>query len=165
MIHNHDSIWCEDPMNCAICMVEICCIGLMPCGHTTCANCAPSLRECPFCRSPIDATNYFYLASSDKGYNTRMARGNKSLKVVDDLDEDTDMSVEELFEEWRHISCYYLLIIFASCLKSLNYSFLQYFFCLDPKICNKWKKAFPFVKISGKKLSHFQGLISRGSLK
>lgn len=48
---------------CKICMDNEIGIVFLPCGHlTTCVNCAPSLKDCPVCRSVIKATVRTFLS-------------------------------------------------------------------------------------------------------
>ena len=42
----------EDAWICSICIERTRCVAFM-CGHSTCAECAQSLRQCPMCRTPI----------------------------------------------------------------------------------------------------------------
>jgi len=50
-------------LECPICLTNIKNIVLIPCGHTICSNCYPSLnpKDCPICRGPIKNTQEFYL--------------------------------------------------------------------------------------------------------
>lgn len=48
---------------CKICMDNEIGVVFLPCGHlTTCVNCAPSLKDCPVCRSIIKATVRTFLS-------------------------------------------------------------------------------------------------------
>lgn len=48
---------------CKICMDNEIGVVFLPCGHlNTCINCAPSLKDCPICRSSIRATVRTFLS-------------------------------------------------------------------------------------------------------
>lgn len=48
---------------CKICMDNEIGVVFLPCGHlTTCVTCAPSLKDCPVCRSTIKATVRTFLS-------------------------------------------------------------------------------------------------------
>lgn len=48
---------------CKICMDNEIGVVFLPCGHlTTCVNCAPSLKDCPVCRSVIKGTVRTFLS-------------------------------------------------------------------------------------------------------
>lgn len=48
---------------CKVCMDEEVGVVFLPCGHLiTCVNCAPALRDCPLCRTPIRGTVRTYLS-------------------------------------------------------------------------------------------------------
>jgi len=44
-------------VECKICLERHVDVALRPCGHCVCATCAPTLRECPFCRAPVGAVD------------------------------------------------------------------------------------------------------------
>ena len=45
---------------CAVCMDKEKDVALDPCGHRVCAECAPSLNECPMCKQNIDRRMRLY---------------------------------------------------------------------------------------------------------
>jgi hypothetical protein len=38
---------------CKVCLDRAVSVVFVPCGHLVCAECAPSLQQCPICRTPI----------------------------------------------------------------------------------------------------------------
>jgi len=43
----------KDQRLCKVCYEKDSNVALVPCGHLCCANCAPSLKDCPYCRQLI----------------------------------------------------------------------------------------------------------------
>merc|ERR1719245_2090328 len=53
----------KEQRTCKICMDEEVGVVFLPCGHLcSCVNCAPSLKDCPVCRRPIQGTVRTFLS-------------------------------------------------------------------------------------------------------
>ena len=43
----------REERTCRVCLDRTVGVVFVPCGHLACAECAPSLQQCPICRAPI----------------------------------------------------------------------------------------------------------------
>ncbi|XP_046289401.1 baculoviral IAP repeat-containing protein 7 isoform X1 [Marmota monax] len=45
--------WLREERRCKVCLDRAVAVVFVPCGHLVCAECAPSLQQCPICRAAI----------------------------------------------------------------------------------------------------------------
>ncbi|XP_069892907.1 baculoviral IAP repeat-containing protein 7-like [Dipodomys merriami] len=45
----------QEERMCKVCLDRAVSVVFVPCGHLVCADCAPSLQQCPICRAPISS--------------------------------------------------------------------------------------------------------------